>query len=149
MRFIFYFVCSLFFITPGHTDAVLTETNGQHYLFSSLKGKWVMLNYWAGWCQTCIDEIPELNHFYQRHKDIVLFGVNYDGIPLVKQHQLIEKYHIKYPHLQQDPGHALNLGDIVGLPVTFIFNPKGELVDTLYGGQTAKSLEKALLLSTR
>ncbi|VEB34136.1 TlpA disulfide reductase family protein [Legionella cherrii] len=130
----------------SQADVLLKDTLGKTIPFSSLKGKWVLINYWAGWCKTCIDEIPELNRFYQKHeKDpIVLFAVNYDGLPIHKQKKLIQKFNILYPSLASDPALALGLGDIIGVPVTFVINPKGELVDTLYGGQDIKTLDTAI-----
>ncbi|KTC91503.1 TlpA family protein disulfide reductase [Fluoribacter dumoffii] len=127
----------------SQADVLLKDTLGNTIPFSSLKGKWVLINYWAGWCKTCIDEIPELNRFYEKHeKDpVVLFAVNYDGLPLHKQKKLIQKFNIRYPSLATDPAFALGLGDIIGVPVTFVINPQGELANTLYGGQDLKTLD--------
>ena len=58
--------------------------------------------------------------------------------------KLIEKLDIRYPSLKQDPSIELQLGDIRGLPATFVFNPKGLLSMTLYGGQTVESLKEML-----
>jgi len=135
--------------TLSHAEVLLQETNGKNTSFSSLKGKWVFINYWAGWCQTCVEEIPEFNRFYQNHKKdpVVLYAVNYDSPPLHEQKNLIQKLNISYPNLLTDPAQALNLEDIRGVPVTFVFNPEGKLVKTLYGGQTAKSLDAIIAAS--
>ena len=127
----------------SQADVLFKDFQGQTVPFSSLKGKWVLINYWASWCKTCIEEIPELNRFYQKHKNdpVVLFAVNYDGLPFYKQKKLIDKFHILYPSLTLDPAYALGLGDIVGVPVTFIINPQGNLVNTLYGSQDVTSLD--------
>ena len=138
---------SLMVLTPiGYAEALLKDNFGQNTPFSSLKGKWVFINYWAGWCQTCLDEIPEFNRFYKSHqKDpIALFAVNFDALPAAEQHSLIKRFNIQYPSLLQDPNEDLSLGDIRGVPVTFIFNPEGILVKTLYGGQTAHSLNEVI-----
>lgn len=146
------FLFALLFSLPVlcHAELVLHETDGKKTPFSALKGKWVFINYWAPWCETCVQEIPEFNRFYQRHKQdkVALFAVNYDDLPLFEQNHLMKQLNINYPSLLNDPGHALNLGDIRGVPVTFVFNPKGELVKTLYGGQTAKSLDKVMKANT-
>lgn len=130
----------------ANTDIVLHDTHGNTTSFAALKGHWVLINYWAGWCQTCVDEIPELNRFYAEHQNdpIDLYAVQFDELPLDAQNALIQKHHIKYPSLIKNPAQDLSLGDITGVPVTFIFNPKGQLVQTLFGGQTAASLNKAL-----
>ncbi|CEG55504.1 TlpA disulfide reductase family protein [Legionella fallonii] len=130
----------------SQADVLLKDTHGQSTSFSALKGKWVLINYWASWCQTCVDEIPEFNRFYKRHKEesVALYAVNFDALPLFQQRNLIKRFNINYPNLLKDPSNELRLGDITGVPVTFIFNPQGRLVKTLYGGQTAKTLEQVI-----
>lgn len=127
------------------SNVYLKDVTGQVISFHSLKGKWVLFNYWASWCQPCLDEIVELNQFYKNNKDkVALFAVNFDLIPLPSQIALIRKYQISYPSLQFDPARALDLGEIRGVPATFVFNPEGKLSATLYGGQTEKSLKEAI-----
>lgn len=134
-----------FFLTSFvNAEIILQDLQGKNIAFSSLSGKWVFINYWASWCQLCIDEIPELNNFYAQHKtaNVALFAVNYDMLPIDEQQKLIKTFNIRYPALNKDSAEGLNLGDIQGVPATFIFNPQGKLVNTLYGRQTATSLEK-------
>lgn len=141
-------VILMFTTSLCHADILLKDSQGHDISFSSLKGKWVLINYWASWCKSCLEEIPTLNQFYlqHEHESVALFAVNYDALPLNKQTKLIKKFKIQYPSLLTDPAFALGLGDIVGVPVTFVFNPKGILVNTLYGGQSLKDLEQAIAL---
>jgi thiol-disulfide isomerase/thioredoxin len=133
----------------SQAEVLLKDTHGNSTFFSDLKGKWVLINYWAGWCQSCIDEIPEFNRFYQKHKKdpVALFAVNFDALPLFEQKNLIKQFKINYPNLLKDPANELRLGDITGVPVTFIFNPKGLLIKTLYGGQTADTLDQIIAVN--
>jgi len=136
---------SLISLAAQASSVLLTDLHGEKKSFDSLRGRWVLINYWAGWCQPCVDEIGELNRFYQQKKDKVsLYAVNFDGLPVSEQVALMAKLRIKYPALSEDPGPDLGLGYIRGVPVTFVFNPKGKLTDTLYGGQTLASLNKAI-----
>lgn len=144
-----YLIASLglcFFCCITHGETLLKDIQGNDIPFSSLKGKWVFINYWASWCPGCLEEIPQFNRFYFAHqKDkIALFAVNFDGLPLAQQNSLIKRFNIQYPSLAQDPSDALRLGDIRGIPVTFVFNPAGALVKTLYGGQTADDLNQVM-----
>lgn len=141
-----YLVLGLLIISHwAHASVVLTDIQGKKIPFTALRGKWVMINYWASWCQPCVDEIQEFNRFYQTEKNkVALFAVNYEGISLAEQRSLIKQHRIRYPSLQTDPRHALALGDIRGVPVTFIFNPQGEFMTTLYGSQTIDSLREII-----
>lgn len=138
--------CLIFLMmNTAQAETSLKSLQGENISLSSLKGKWVMINYWADWCHTCIQEIPELNRFFRTHQDKVsLFGFNFDELPAHQQQLLIEKHKILYPGLAENPAQDLNLGDIPGVPVTFVFNPAGKLVKTLYGGQSAADLELAM-----
>lgn len=141
--FIFVFLLTA---TSGYSsNVILRDISGHTIPFDSLKGKWVLINYWASWCQPCIDEITELNRFYKKSNDkVALFAVNYDALPLSHQLALIRKYKISYPSLRHDPARDLELGDIRGVPATFVFNPEGKLQGALYGSQTLKSLNQAI-----
>ena len=138
-------------VTFAQAEGLLQGINGQDISLSELRGKWVFINYWASWCHSCIDEIPELNRFYEdnRNNNIALFAVNYEMLPLDIQQQLIKKLDIRYPSLKRDPANDLQLGDIRGLPVTFVFNPEGKLINTLYGGQTHNALKKEIVVAAQ
>ena len=140
----------VFFSVHTHAENRLHDISGEDISFADLQGKWVLINYWASWCHTCVEEIPELNRLYAENKNkIAIFAVNYDALPLYKQQQLIKRLGIHYPSLKTDPANDLQLGDIQGVPVTFIFNPQGQLSDALYGGQTVNSLKAALARISR
>ena len=126
-------------------DVVLQDLQKNKIHFSSLRGKWVFINYWASWCQPCLDEIPELNEFYFDNKSkVMMFGVNFDALPVEQQKALARQYQLKYPSLRQDPASSLKLGDIRGVPMTFVFNPQGQLFKVLTGSQTKQRLTRLI-----
>lgn len=139
-------ILCLFFTSYLNASVTLHELSGQNTSFADLKGKWVFINYWASWCQSCIDEIPELNHFYEtnKHKNVAIFAVNFDEMSTSMQQRLVRQLDIRYPVLKKDPAEALHLGDITGVPATFVFNPQGELSKTLYGKLTVRRLKKVI-----
>jgi len=142
------FCVSLFSGIATAGESILQDGQGHPLKWSTLRGKWVFINYWASWCGPCVQEIPELNRFYKAHQqEIALFAVNYDALPLEQQKILIKRWKISYPSLSDDPANTLHLGDIRAVPVTFVFNPKGALADTLYGGQTLETLNDMLAQS--
>lgn len=134
------------FSTTSHAGINLEENSGTIRSFDSLKGRWVIINYWASWCTPCLEEIAAFNQFYTQHqnKDAFVFGVNYEALSPEKLAALSKELKILYPQLQKDPKAALQLGDIEGVPMTFVFNPEGKLTKTLRGPQSLKQLNQLL-----
>lgn len=139
--------CLLTACSENKPEAKLVPLKEATINFSDLKGNWVVINYWASWCKPCIKEIPLINQYYQRNKtkNLKVFGVNYDHLEKSELQALITKLKINFPTLAQDPAQALQLGDIPGIPVTYIYNPQGQLVKKLFGGLDEKGgIEKQL-----
>lgn len=133
-------------LSCSQQGSALHDTKGNPIEVSSLKGKWVIVNYWAAWCDSCLKEIPELNSFYEhtQDKNIVLYGVNYDRMPMNDLQAAIDKTHIIYPVVLEDPAETWPLYGIDVLPVTFIIDPNGKVVKRIVGANTEKSLFAAL-----
>lgn len=129
-------------VLTGCKHGHYTDQYGKPVELKDHQGKWLIINYWAPWCEPCKKELPEMNHFYLTHQTTVLvYGVDYDH-PTMEQLQAIGKrMGLDYPLLVEDPAQKLKLNDIQSLPVTFIFNPKGKLVRTLVGPQKSQDLE--------
>jgi thiol-disulfide isomerase/thioredoxin len=131
--------------TSNKNSTDFQDTNGHAVTLALLKGKWVIVNYWAAWCESCIKEIPELNRFDKAHgNDVVMVGVNFDQLPVDTLQKAIKTAGIAFPVLTQDPGAVWHLGDVSVLPTTFIINPKGVVARKIIGGSTQSSLSAAL-----
>ncbi len=133
-------------LTACHNrDPVMIDSTGQTVNLKHHPGQWLILNYWAPWCSHCRDEIAEWNVFYQTHRSkVLIYGIDYDAIPLDKLKREAKRLGIVYPLLTTDPAKLLSLAPIESLPVSFIYNPQGQLVQTLHGPQTQASLDLAI-----
>jgi thiol-disulfide isomerase/thioredoxin len=109
-------------------------------LLQSLRGQWVVINYWAEWCKPCIKEIPELNALDRDHDTVTVLGVNYDGATGDALQAQLDALQVQFKTLAEDPAALLGLDRPSVLPTTLIINPAGELLDTLVGPQTLESL---------
>ncbi len=136
----------MIFITASYADTMLEGIDGTMTSISSLQGKWVFINYWASWCHPCLDEIGELNRFYEANKSgsVAVYAVNFDKLSSAEQRDLVKKFSIHYPSLQRNSLAQLHLGPISVVPVTFVLNPDGKLATVLYGGQTVASLNEVI-----
>lgn len=131
------------FLISSYSYAEFFDTEGHKLDF---KNKWVILNYWADWCESCMAEMPELNHFYQnnKNKNVVMLGVNYDHLPLDLLKSSISKSNVLFPVITEDPTLVWNIGQIDIIPSTFIINPQGKIVEKIVG-QSSETMLKQLI----
>lgn len=111
------------------------QAEGPAIDWDSLRGQWVLVNYWARWCKPCLEEIPELNTL-DAAPDITVLGVNYDGVAGAELVQQGREMGIEFALLAEDPGPALGWSAPVGLPATFVVAPDGSLLQARFGPQT-------------
>lgn len=123
----------------------LHDADGHRIEWSTLDHKWIVINYWAEWCHSCQTEVPQLNQFYKKHKnDIVVFGVNYDGLVGAPLKAAIKKFNIQFPVLVEDPKLLLGLKVTGVVPTTYLIDPQGKVNIILLGPQSQSTLEKRL-----
>jgi thiol-disulfide isomerase/thioredoxin len=114
-----------------------------------LRGQWIVINYWAQWCQPCIKEIPQLNALDAQYSQVTVLGVNYDGANGAELEQQRQKLGVAFASLEADPAAQLGIPRPEVLPTTLIMDPAGQLVATLIGPQTLESLVLAMDSSIR
>jgi len=129
-------------------DFTLKDLDGKSWTLSSLKGKVVVVNFWATWCPPCRKEMPDLEILSKRFKDkglVVLAISDEEAVKTVKP--FIDKNGYTFPILI-DTGRTVNdKYKVDGIPKTFIYDRKGKLaaesIDMRTQGQFLKLLAKA------
>ena len=107
----------------------LTDLNGKSWTLKDLKGKVVLVNFWATWCPPCQKEMPDLEALYTRFKEqgFVVLAISEDE-ETQKVPPFIGERKITFPVLL-DPGQKVNnLFAVEGIPKTFVYNREGALV---------------------
>jgi len=132
----------------GQDDVVdfnLKDLKGQMHKLSDYRGKWVVVNYWATWCPPCLEEIPDLSDFHDKHKDkdAVVLGINNEELPTSRLIDFSESYLISYPVLPgpRDPAASYMLGPVPALPTTYIVSPAGRVMARNVGPLTSEMIE--------
>ncbi len=117
--------------------------------WESLRGRWVVINYWAPWCKPCTEEIPQLNKLNALYAEqVVVLGVNFDGAERQILEQQRQQLHITFDVFVHDPAAPMGWERPVVLPTTLVFAPDGRLQATLVGPQTASGLAQLMGLQT-
>ena len=124
-------------------DFKLRDLNGHEQSLAEYRGKWVVVNYWATWCPPCLEEIPELILFYDKHKDkdAVVLGMNFEDVEKSALEHFVDENMISYPVVPKVDDKAA-IGPIPGLPTTYLVAPDGRIVARRVGGVTADGIEK-------
>jgi thiol-disulfide isomerase/thioredoxin len=126
------------YIAPDFTLAAL---DGATYTLSELRGRWVVVNFWATWCLPCIEEMPALQQIADEYREsLVVLGINMreDVLDIAP---FIDAYAIRYPILLNPDDATLIAYNVVNLPQTLIVAPDGELVYRSFGPLTAAAFE--------
>ena len=116
--------------------------NGSSGNIENLKGKWVVVNYWADWCPPCIKEMPELSSFYNDNKErVTVFAYNSDRLEGEELQQMLIRFKVEVPSILSDPGELFGWEAPPSLPTTYIIDPQGNMKVMLVGPQTKEKLE--------
>ncbi len=110
------------------TDFTLAEISGKTWTLKELRGKVVLLNFWATWCPPCRKEMPDLEALYNQFKDqgLVILAISDEDESKVRP--FVAEQKVTYPVLL-DPGRKVNeLFQIEGIPKTFVYDRSGNLV---------------------
>ena len=138
-------------VAPGATVVSKDEPNvtfkgldGKSIPIASLKGKVVLLNFWATWCEPCVTEIPWLIEFQKKYSPsgFTVLGVAMDDegksavVPFVEKKQFNvdgSSMMMNYPIALGDDDLASKFGGIVGLPTSWLITRDGKVVKQIMG----------------
>lgn len=119
---------------------------------ADLKGKVVLLNFWATWCPPCKEEMPSMERLYRRYKSrkftVVALSVDSEGASVVAP--FVKTHGLTFPVALDSKMAVAERYRVRGLPTTFIIDRRGNLVAIAMGprewdGPAARSLVEHLL----
>ncbi len=109
-------------------DFTLADLQGNKWHLQELRGKVVLVNFWATWCPPCRKEMPDLQALYDKFKDQGFVVLAISDEEAAKVSPFIAERKIGYPILL-DPGRKVNEAFIVeGIPKSFVYDRSGKMV---------------------
>ncbi|WP_434512770.1 TlpA disulfide reductase family protein [Desulfitobacterium sp. AusDCA] len=126
-------------------DFELKTLDGNSIRLSSLKGKKVILNFWATWCPPCRSEMPDIEKFYvdQKDKGLEVLAVNLTNAEKNRADvaPFLKSFGITFPVVLDEKGSIGELYDVYSIPASFIIDTQGVIQKKLVGPMTYDSMK--------
>jgi len=115
-------------------DFSLKELNGQPLTLSSLRGKVVLLDFWATWCVPCREETPHLVDLQNKYgaQGLQIIGISMDDTADPVR-DFYQKFKMNYPVVMGDAKTGELYGGVLGLPIAFIIDREGRITSRHIG----------------
>jgi cytochrome c biogenesis protein CcmG/thiol:disulfide interchange protein DsbE len=135
-------------VTPGSKEAAapfaLPDLAGRRVALEDLRGKAVLLNFWATWCPPCRAELPELQATWLAHQDCLdVVGITEDSGSAAEVAEFAREHGVGY-RLLIDDGSAGRAFHVDTIPRSVLLDAQGRVIGTFNGAVTRKTIERAL-----
>ena len=130
---------------PANLNFTLKDMNDADYRLNDLKGKVVLVNFWASWCAPCLAEIPEFVKVREAYheKGFEIVGISTDD-NAAQLKAFAEKNRTNYPLLQVTAEVEEAFGPVFGLPTSILVARDGSVCKRHFGPLSKEQLEKEL-----
>lgn len=140
---------------PGKlTREAFTTTDGTRLSLDALRGKVVLLDFWATWCAPCLAELPRLRRLHEElaPSGLVIVGVSLDAIEPRRFASWTRRNGVQWPQVRDGRGYNGALArtfEIEQLPATILFGPDGRVAARDLRGERLEAAIRALLAGVR
>ena len=121
------------------------DLSGHEIQLATLRGKVVLLNFWATWCAPCQQEMPLFSGWQREYgsRGLAVIGISMDD-DADSARKLVEKLKIGYPVAMGDANLGRLYGGVLGLPLTFVIGRDGKVMAQFQGDSDVKSIEQKI-----
>jgi thiol-disulfide isomerase/thioredoxin len=123
-------------------DATLVDVAGAPVSLASLRGRPLLLNFWATWCPPCDEEMPALEALHRQQNDVAVVAVNLQETPAVVA-RYAQVQGLTLPVLLDSDGALADQLDVTYLPTTFFVDEQGIMRSRVRHALTVAELEQA------
>jgi thiol-disulfide isomerase/thioredoxin len=124
---------------------VAQDLQGKPFALANLKGKVVLLDFWASWCGPCRRSLPFLDQLQSRYgaQGLQVVGVGLDEEQGAVQ-AFLDRTPVRFTIVPDGSGKSAEAFGVVAMPTTFLIDPEGRIVARFEGGEHLKALEEAV-----
>lgn len=136
-------------VQPGKPapEFTLTDINGKPFSLASLRGKYVVLDFWGSWCGWCIKGMPEMKNYYKKYsKKMEIVGIDCNE-PEDKWKEAVKKHELPWIHvIDNENANVAAMYAVSGFPTKVIIDREGKIVKVVIGEdpQFYKDLDQLL-----
>lgn len=124
-------------------DFTLSTFSGEPVNLAGLKGKVVLINFWASWCPPCRAEMQAMQHVYADYQDqgLVILAINttYQD-DILKATQFAQSEGLTFPLLTEPDGNIARLYRVQAMPTSFFIDRQGKITRLMIGGPMPEAL---------
>jgi cytochrome c biogenesis protein CcmG, thiol:disulfide interchange protein DsbE len=123
--------------------------SGERISLSSIKGKVVVIHFWATWCKPCMLEMPAFSEYYKKHQHdgLIVLAVSMDKDADIEKAREMSKA-FPFPIALNKDSDFRKFGRIWHMPMTFLIDRKGILREDDWNGEGKKGIDGAALEKT-
>ncbi|UOY93232.1 redoxin domain-containing protein [Ectobacillus sp. JY-23] len=130
-------------------DFELQALDGSKVKLSALKGKKVILNFWATWCPPCKEEMPDMQKYYTAHQnDVVIVAVNYTVSERANGQEKVRTFAsengLTFPILLDTQSTVSNTYKVISLPTSYFVDEKGIVRQKYIGPMSEAFMEQTI-----
>ncbi len=121
------------------------DLNGASVDLASLRGKVVLLNFWASWCASCLIEMPTFAQWQRQYgpQGLRIIGISIDDDPALAR-KFSAKLKLSYPVVMGDEKLGELYGGILGLPLTYLIDRDGNIRAKFQGETDPRTIQTKL-----
>jgi thiol-disulfide isomerase/thioredoxin len=114
---------------------VLTRVDGSTMKLSESGAKVALINFWATWCEACMDELPSLIKLHEAYKPqgLEILGINLDEKPAKAIASISGEFSLKFPNFMDHDGRLGDAFDVHAIPFTLVIDSSRKILETAAG----------------
>ena len=126
-------------------DFTLSTVDGKRVTLSALRGRPVVIAFFASWCHPCEEELPVLERFqHDEAGNLAVIGINYQDLPSDTK-AFVRRLHVTFPALVEDADSPIaEQYGVRGIPQTLFIDARGVVRGRVYGETSRRALQPAI-----